>query len=90
MCLGNSSHILFCHHAISGHFLRWPHKKLVGTISYYPLYGFHSNFISGSLVISDDLIKFGEEFIKNKMADKKACGLVGSHLNLTWWFSGYF
>ena len=61
--------ILFCHHAISGHFPRWPPKKLVDTISYYPLNGFHSNFIDGSLGISDDLNNFWEESIKNKMAD---------------------
>ena len=29
MCLGNSSHIFFWHEAISGHFPRWPPKKLV-------------------------------------------------------------
>ena len=68
MCLGNSSHILFCHHDISGHFPRWPLKKLVGTISYYPLNGFHSNFIGGSLGISEggSLCIFGKNSLKTR------------------------
>ena len=69
MCLGNSSHKFFLHQAISGHFPRWPPKKLVGTITYEPLVGLHSNLVYGcSLGISDDLIDFWDESIKNKMA----------------------
>ena len=35
----------FWHQAISGHFLRWPPKKLVGTITYEPLVGLRSNLV---------------------------------------------
>ena len=45
MCLGNLSHIFFWHQAISGHFPRWPPEKLVGTITYEPLVGLHSNLV---------------------------------------------
>ena len=48
MTLGlcNLSHIyFFLHQAISGHFLRWPPKKLVGTITYEPLVGLRSNLV---------------------------------------------
>ena len=34
---------IFLHQAISGHFPRWPPKKFVGTITYEPLVGLHSN-----------------------------------------------
>ena len=37
--------IFFWHQAISGHFPRWPPKKLVGTITYQPLAGLHSNLV---------------------------------------------
>ena len=54
---------------------------------------------AGSMGISDDLITFlhvpdGGHF--EKMAAQKVVGaisydlLVGSHSNLTWWFSWYF
>ena len=33
------------HQAISGHFPRWPPKKLVGTITYEPLVGLYSNLV---------------------------------------------
>ena len=33
------------HQAISGHFPRWPPKKLVGTITYEPLVGLRSNLV---------------------------------------------
>ena len=55
----------------------WGHDILL-TFEWIPL-----NFIGGSLGISDDLINFWEEFIKNKMADgmhfekmsaQKVCG----------------
>ena len=35
----------FGHQVISGHFQRWPPKKLVGTITYEPLVGLHSNLL---------------------------------------------
>ena len=68
MCLGNLSHIFFWRQAISGHFPRWPLKKLVGTITYEPLVGLHSNLCDCSLGISYDLINFWVKSIKNKMA----------------------
>ena len=68
MCLGYSSHIFFLHQAISGNFPRWPSKKLVGSITYEPLVGLHSNLVWLFSGISDDLINFWDESIKNKMA----------------------
>ena len=53
----------FWHEAISGHFSRWPPKKLVATITYEPLVQ-----IWHDLGISDDLINFWDESIKNKIA----------------------
>ena len=38
-------YIFFWHQAISGHFPRWPPKKFVGTITYEPLVGLHSNLV---------------------------------------------
>ena len=62
----------FWHQAISGHFPRWPPKKLVGTITYEPLVGLRSNLVwFFSLGISDDLINFWDEFIKNSKLKKK-------------------
>ena len=61
-------YIFWGHQAISGHFPRWPLKNLVGTITYEPLVGLHTNFVCCSLGISDDLINFWDESIKNKMA----------------------
>ena len=58
----------FGHQAISDHFPRWMPKKLVGTITYYPLVGLNSNLVCLILGISDDLINFWEQSIKNKMA----------------------
>ena len=49
-------------------FPRWPPKKLVGTITYELLVGLHSNLVWSCLGLSDDLINFQDEFIKNKMA----------------------
>ena len=45
LCLGKSSHTYFWHQAISGHFPRWPPKKLVSRITYEPLVGLHSNLV---------------------------------------------
>ena len=61
-------YIFFWHQAISGHFPRWPLKKLVGTITYEPLVGLRSNLYVCSLGISDDLFDFWDESFKNKMA----------------------
>ena len=36
---------IFWHQAKSGHFPRWSSEKLVGTITYEPLVGLHSNFV---------------------------------------------
>ena len=71
MCLGNYSHIFFWHQAISGHFPRWPPKKLTsGHDILLPIKSIVFKFcMLGSLGISDDLINFWEEFIKNKMGD---------------------
>ena len=67
--LGNSSHIFFwVYQAINGYFPRWPPKKLVGTITYEPLVGLHSNLVWLFSGISDDLINFWDESIGNKMA----------------------
>ena len=38
-------YIFFCHQAKSGHFPRCPPKKLVGTITYEPSVGLHSNLV---------------------------------------------
>ena len=38
-------YIFYWHQAISGHFPRRPPKKLVGTITYEPLVGLHSNLV---------------------------------------------
>ena len=38
-------YIFFWHQVISGHFKRWPPKKLVSTITYEPLVGWHSNLV---------------------------------------------
>ena len=54
------------HQAISGHFPRWP--PLVGTITYEPLVGLHSNLVWLFSSTSDDLITFWDESTKNKMA----------------------
>ena len=40
----------------------------MGTITYKPLVGLHSNVVCCFLGISDDLIHFLDEYIKNKMA----------------------
>ena len=57
----------FWYQAISGHFPRWPPKKLVGTITYDPLDCIPILY-SCSLGISDDLINFWNESIKHKMS----------------------
>ena len=36
---------IFLHQAINGHFPRWSPKKLVGTLTYEPLVGLHSNLL---------------------------------------------
>ena len=38
-------YIFWGHQVISGHFPRWPPKKLVGTITYAPLVGLHPNLV---------------------------------------------
>ena len=38
-------YIFFWHQAISSHFPRWPPKNLVGTITYEPFVGLHSNLV---------------------------------------------
>ena len=69
MCRAINPIYFFWHQGISGRFSRWPPKKLVGTITHEPLFGWHSNLVSCSLGISDDLINFWDESGKNKMAD---------------------
>ena len=65
---------------------RWRSKKLVGTITYEPLLGLHSNLVGCTLGSSDDLINFWDESIKNKMAaaaikknDMVVVGVLFSH-----------
>ena len=54
--------------ALKTKWLHQPFKKLVGTITYEPLLGLHSNLVGCTLGSSDDLINFWDESIKNKMA----------------------
>ena len=65
----------------------WPPKKLMGTITFEPLLRLNSNLVWCSLGISEDLINFWDESIKNKMAaaaiQKKNChGGSGGHFVL--------
>ena len=65
--MGNNylSHIFFLAPTHKRLFPKWPPKKLVGTITYEPLVGLHSNLelLFSTLGISDDLINFWDEFI---------------------------